>query len=67
MLEVKEGLEEDEEEEALVGAEDEDVASVELVDAVSLEDFEVDELVSVVEELDGDAVVCGVVVVVGAA
>jgi len=61
-LEVKEGLEEEEEEEAFVGVEDEDVTPAEL-DAAALEDvLEEDELAAGVEELDGAAVVCGVVV-----
>jgi hypothetical protein len=59
MLEVKEGFEEEEEEEVFV-VEDEDVSPAEL-DAAALEDAPEDELVGV-EELDGAAVVCGAVV-----
>jgi hypothetical protein len=59
MLEVKVGLEE-EEEEALVGVEDEDVTPVEL-DAAALEDVVEDELAGVLE-LDGAVVACGAVV-----
>ncbi len=58
MLEVKEGLEE-EDEEVLVGVGDEDVAPAEL-DAAALEGVLED--VAGVLELDGVAVVCGVVV-----
>jgi len=60
MLEVKDGLEEEEEEEeVLVGVGDEDVAPAEL-DAAALEGVLED--VAGVLELDGVAVVCGVVV-----
>lgn len=61
MLEVKEGFEEGEEEEVLVGVEDEDVAPAEL-DAAALEEVLEDELAAGAEELDGAAVDCGAVV-----
>jgi hypothetical protein len=63
MLEVKETFEgaEEEEEEVFVGLEDEDVAPAEL-DAAAVEGVVEGELAAGVEELDGAAVDCGVVV-----
>ncbi len=59
MLEVKEGLEEEEEEVGLVVV-DEDVALVALDVAALEEALEEDELAAGVEEPDGGAVACGV-------